>query len=61
MLEGKCHDHIEKENNLSEITSVRDFSGGPVAKTSPFNVGGVGLTPGQGAKIPHVSRPKTKT
>ena len=28
-----------------------DFPGNPVAKTSPSNAGGVGLTPGQGAKI----------
>ena len=37
-----------------------DFPGGPVVKTSPSNVGGVGLIPGQGAKIPHASQPKTK-
>ena len=30
-----------------------DFSGGPVVKTSPSNVGGKGSIPGQGAKIPH--------
>ena len=29
----------------------RDFPGGPVVKTSPYKTGGVGLIPGQGAKI----------
>ena len=27
-------------------------------KTSPSNAGGVGLIPGQGAKLPHASQPK---
>ena len=36
----------------------RDFPGGPVVKTSPSNAGGAGSIPGQGAKIPHASRPK---
>ena len=35
-----------------------DFSGGPVAKTSPSNARGVGSIPGQRAKIPHASQPK---
>ena len=30
-----------------------------MVKTSPSNAGGVGLIPGQGAKIPHASGPKT--
>ena len=30
-----------------------DIPGGPVVKTSPFNVGAAGLIPGQGVKIPH--------
>ena len=32
--------------------------GGPVIKTSPSNAGGIGLIPGQGAKIPHASWPE---
>ena len=40
--------------------SSRDFPGGPVVKTSPSNAGGAGLIPGQGAKIPHASRPKNQ-
>ena len=32
-----------------------DFSGGPVAESSPPNAGGVSLIPGQEAKIPHAS------
>ena len=31
----------------------RDFPGGPVVKTSPSRSGGVGLIPGQGARIAH--------
>ena len=37
-----------------------DFPGGPVVGTSPSNAGGVGLIPGQGAKIPHASTPKSQ-
>ena len=29
------------------------FPGGPVVKTLRFNVGGAGLIPGLGTKIPH--------
>ena len=36
-----------------------DFPGGPVVKTLCFyTVGGTGLTPGQGTKIPHAAWPK---
>ena len=37
---------------------MRDFPGGPVVKTLPSSARGVGLIPGWGAKIPHVSSPK---
>ena len=33
-------------------SKAQNFPGGPVVKTSPSNVGGVGLNPGQGAEIP---------
>ena len=36
----------------------RDFSGGPVAGTSSCNGGGAGSIPGQGARLPHASRPR---
>ena len=36
-----------------------DFPGGPVVKTLPSSAGGVGLIPGQGAKIPQASWPKS--
>ena len=36
----------------------RDFPGGPVVKNSPSIARGESLIPGQGAKIPHTSRPK---
>ena len=39
----------------------RAFLGDPVAKTSPSSAGVTGSIPGQGAKIPHVSHPKTQT
>ena len=39
---------------------VRDFSAGPVIKISSSNTGDAGLIPGQGAKIPHASWPKTQ-
>ena len=38
----------------------RDFPSGPVVKASPSNAGGAGSIPGQGAKIPHASRPKNQ-
>ena len=38
----------------------RDFPGGPVVKTSPSNAGVAGSISGQGAKIPHASRPKNQ-
>ena len=34
--------------------------GSPVVKTSSSNAGGVGLSPGWGANIPHASQPKNK-
>ena len=37
-----------------------DFPGGPVVKSSPSNAGGAGSIPGQGAKIPHASWPKSQ-
>ena len=45
-------------NCFKKISS--DFPGAPVVKISPSNAMGVGSIPGQGAKIPHVSRPKTQ-
>ena len=38
----------------------KGFTGGPVVKSSPSNVGDVGLIPGWGAKIPHASQPKSQ-
>ena len=31
-----------------------------MVKTLPSNAGGVGSIPGQGAKVPHASRPKNQ-
>ena len=39
---------------------VRDFSAGPVIKISSSNTGDAGSIPGQGAKIPYASWPKTQ-
>ena len=36
----------------------KDFPGGPMVKTLPYNAGGAGSNPGQGARIPHASQPK---
>ena len=37
-----------------------DFPGDPVVNTSPSKAGGADSFPGQGAKIPHASRPKNQ-
>ena len=37
-----------------------DFPDGPLVKTSLSSSGGVGLIPGQGAKILHASRSKSQ-
>ena len=41
-------------------TFLLSFRGSPVVKTLPSNAGGEGSIPGQEAKIPHASGPKTK-
>ena len=46
--------------NFLSDKSTRDFSGGPVANTSPSNAGSKGSTPGGGPKIPHASGPKNQ-
>ena len=40
------------------MSFLGDFLGDLVIKTLPSNVGGVGLTPGWGARIPHALQPK---
>ena len=40
------------------LRGLWDCPGGPEARGSPSNVGGVGLTPGWGARIPHALQPK---
>ena len=37
-----------------------DFSGGPMVRNPPANVGDAGPMPGQRAKIPHVSWPENQ-
>ena len=45
-------------HNFSYLKNVNwDFPVGPVVKALPSNAEGMGLIPGQGAKIPHVSQP----
>ena len=46
------------ENVDLRLRSFKDFSGGPVGKTSPSNAGDVGSIPGWGAKITHALGPK---
>ena len=41
--------------------SSEDFPDGPVVKTLSSNAGGVGLIPGEEAKIPHTLLPPPKT
>ena len=44
------------ENKLGfKENKYGNFPGSPVAKISPSNPEGLGLIPGQGAKIPHAS------
>ena len=47
-------------NNREKNKCCWDFYGGPVVKTLSSNVGGEGLIPSQGAKIPHASQPKNQ-
>ena len=45
-----------KDINILQLKRTgRDFPGGPVVKNVPSNVGGMGLNPGQGSKIPHAT------
>ena len=50
----------EQYNEAIKNKESRDFPGSPVVKTLPSNAGGVGLIPGWGTEIPHVSHPKKK-
>ena len=43
-----------------EKTTLGDFPGSPVVKTSPSNARDTGSISGWGAKIPHASWPKTQ-
>ena len=54
---------VEKQSvwGCPEFSSEKkkgDFSGGPVVKISPSNIGGVCSIPGWEVKIPHPSSPK---
>lgn len=50
-----CERHfLECGKNYNKFKTW-DFLGCPMVKTSPSNAGCVGLIPGQGAGIPHVS------
>ena len=48
-----CRSQMVKESHM-------DFSHGSVIKTSRSNTRGVGSTPGQGTKIPHVLHPRNQ-
>ena len=47
-------------NDVEEKKKQKGLSGGPVVKTLPPNAGGVGSTPGRGAKILTVLQAKTQ-
>ena len=50
--------HICRNSKAFKREEHRDFPGGPVVNSLPSDVGGGGLIPGPGGKIPHASRPK---
>ena len=45
---------------MDSLITFRDFPGGPLVKTLPYNAGGVGLISGQGAKLLHTLWPKNQ-
>ena len=56
----------ETNTTLSQLYFMKikiwgDLPGSLEVKISPLNAGAEGSIPGQGAKIPHASWPKTKT
>ena len=51
---------LEKMLQKTPLMCTWDFPGGPMVRASPCNAGGVGLTPGQGTKIPHASWPRNQ-
>ena len=50
-----CHYILPFGSKTDSNTGAKDFHGGPVVKTSPFNAGGARSIPGRRAKIPHAS------
>ena len=54
----------EYQNRQTQVIQFkrvsRDFPSGTAVKTLPSNAGGVGLIPGQGARIPDALWPKKK-
>ena len=51
-------ERVGRDLTFLERVNSGAIPGGPVIKTSPSNAGGIGLIPGQGAKIPHASWPE---
>ena len=59
LLSMGCTTEVTQQQQCKmKIQVPTDFPGGPVVKTSPSNTWGVGLMPGQGAKISHTLQPK---
>ena len=51
----------DREHKLFLVSIIwGNFPGGPVIKTLPSNVRGMGLNPGWRAKIPHALWPKNQ-
>ena len=48
----KQNENFEERREYIKHSLPRDFSGGPVVKTLPFNAGDVGAAPGRGTDIP---------
>ena len=49
----------KSKNKTNNKNKPRDFCGGPVVRTLPFNAGRMGSILDQGAKILHALWPKT--
>ena len=63
LIRCRCLDPSEERLNMTIVFKEnlkRGFPAGPVVKTSPPNLRGVGSIPGQSAKIPHASQPKNQ-
>ena len=52
---------LKKKKKKKKKKPAENSPGGTVVKTPSFQCGGVGLIPGQGTRIPHVTQHSQKT